>query len=216
MCPGKILTFSPFISSTLSFIRTRSLGDLGKDSHNTRSPGMSNIRRARGGRAPFLSHSLISTQICTSSALPATLLIRQYLHSTLWNRLFSKSSLLSFSEASFTSGSDARSFPCSLSKCGSFLLHQSGLVVGEATSLLFPESCLSSSKMYSFKVHTLRLLYLLLTSAVTYQPEKISPCSRLTLPHSSPTSVIHLYGFHTPQMTLPDSLTSSVLKLFSS
>ena len=83
MCPGKILTFSPFISNTLSFIRTRSLGDLGKDSHNTHSPGMSNIRRAWGSRAPFLSHSLISTQICTSSALPATLLIGQYLHSTL-------------------------------------------------------------------------------------------------------------------------------------
>lgn len=41
-----------FISSTLSFIRTRSLGDLGKDSHNTRSDV--NHQRAQGGRAPFL------------------------------------------------------------------------------------------------------------------------------------------------------------------
>lgn len=111
MCPGKILTFPPFISNTLSFIRTRSLGDLGKDSHNTRSPGTSITRRAQGGRAPFLSHSLISMQICTSSALPATLLSGQYLYSPPWNQLFSKCPLLSFSEVSFTSGSDAQSFP---------------------------------------------------------------------------------------------------------
>ena len=81
-----------------------------KDSHNTHSPGMSITRRAQGSRAPFLSHSSISMQICTSSALPATLLSGQYLHSTLWNRLFSKSPLLRFSEVSFTSGSDAQSF----------------------------------------------------------------------------------------------------------
>lgn len=53
-----------------------------------------------------------------------------------------------------------RSFPPAASQTMALFLHQSGLVVGEATSLLLPESCLSSSNMYSLA--TLRLLYPLL------------------------------------------------------
>lgn len=124
-----------FISSTLSFIRTRSLGDLGKIPIIP-VPRDVNHQKSTGRQGPFLSHSLISMQICTSSALPATLLSGQYLHSPLWNRPFSKSPLLSFSGVSFTSGSDAQSSPCSLSNHGSFL-HQSGLVVGRQPPYCF-------------------------------------------------------------------------------
>lgn len=87
--------------------------------------------------------------------------------------------------------------------------------------LLLPESCVSSPKPWSFKIHALRLFYPLLTSAVTYQlwvglSVLHDGRARLTLTLSKTTLVIIFSDFHMLQTTLPNTLTSSVLKLFSS
>jgi len=168
LCPGKILTFPPFISNTLSFIRTRSLGDLGKKIPIIPIPlGHQSPEEHRAAGPP----SFLTVQSPCRSAHHQLCLPPSSVGSTstLPSGINSSANPLSSTSLKYPSLLPLMPSPspCSLSNCGSFLLHQSGLVVGEATSLLLPESCLSSSKMYSFKIHTLRLFYPLLTSAVT-------------------------------------------------
>lgn len=69
-----------------------------------------------------------------------------------------------------------------------FFFPSMGRVVGEAPSLLLPDSCLSSSETHSFKIHVVRLLLPLLPSTVSCQPQRVPLCPMMAEP--GPLSLI--------------------------
>lgn len=167
----------PSVSNTLSFIRTGELGELGKESQQPLFS--SDVGHQR-------KHKVVEP--CPLTAFPshrsAHLLIQPVCHPPQCQHP-------QFYPLQLTLQQNPRQWLLSPSLA---------LVVGEAPSLLLPDSCLSSSETHGFKIHVLRLLNPPPASPVSCQLQQVSLFPTMAEP--------------SPLLLIPTSLLPRLLVMF--